>query len=211
MLNTLDDYICQSSTPEHPYLAALYRATQTQLLRGRMASGHHQGLFLKMLVQLTRAQRIVEIGTFSGYSALALASGYEGAKVITFEINDEQEDFTRPWIEGSPWADRVELVIGDALELIPQRADMHDIDLCFIDANKRYYQAYLDLLLPRMRPGGLIICDNTLWDGHLIEPDRHDPQTEALRCFNASLAARTDLNVILLPIRDGLTLITKIL
>lgn len=207
---TLDDYICQSSTPEHPYLAALYRATQTQLLRGRMASGHHQGLFLKMLVQLTRAHHIVEIGTFSGYSALAMASGIEGARVITFEINDEQEDFTRPWIDNSPWADRVEMVIGDALELIPQRADMHDIDLCFIDANKRYYQAYLDMLLPRMRPGGLIVCDNTLWDGHLIEPDRHDPQTEALRQFNVSLAARTDLNVILLPIRDGLTLITKI-
>ena len=178
-----------------------------------MASGHHQGQLLRMLVQLTRAQRIVEIGTYSGYSALAMASGMEAntpsAKLVTFEINDEQEDFTRPWIEQSPWASRVELVIGDALELIPQRDDLRELDLVFIDANKRHYQAYLDLLLPRMRPGGLIVCDNTLWDGHLIDPTRHDAQTEALRRFNEKLARREDLQVVLLPIRDGLTLITN--
>lgn len=204
-----ESYIESCCSKEHPYLAALYRATQTTLLRPRMASGHHQGQLLKLLVQITRAQRIVEIGTFSGYSALAMASGMEKGKVLTFEINDEQEDFTRPWIEQSPWADRVEFVIGDALELIPEREDVRDVDLCFIDANKRHYQQYLDLLLPRMRPGGLIVCDNTLWDGHLIDPTRHDPQTEALRRFNDALAQRTDLNVVLLPIRDGLTLITK--
>lgn len=204
----LDSYILSCCSAEHPYLAALYRATQTTLLRPRMASGHHQGLLLRTLVQLTRAQKVVEIGTYSGYSALAMASGMSGGRLVTFEINDEQEDFTRPWIEGSPWAERVELVIGDALDILPQRPDLTSIDLCFIDANKRHYQAYLDLLLPRMRSGGLIVCDNTLWDGHLIDPTRHDPQTQALRLFNEALAQRTDLAVVMLPLRDGLTLIT---
>lgn len=212
----MTDYVESCCTPEHPYLAALYRATQVTLLRPRMASGHHQGMLLRMLVQITQARRIVEIGTYSGYSALAMASGMPPAceatgqtsRLTTFEINDEQEDFTRPWIERSPWADRVEMVIGDALEIIPQRPDLSDLDLCFIDANKRHYQQYLDMLLPRMRRGGLIVCDNTLWDGHLIDPTRHDPQTQALRQFNADLAQRTDLTVLMLPLRDGLTLIT---
>ena len=192
-------------------MQALYRATQVTLLRPRMASGHLQGLMLKMLVKLMGARRIVEIGTYSGYSALAMASGMpEGGHLTTFEINDEQEDFTRPWIEDSPWADRVELVIGDALDIIPQRDDLTEIELCFIDANKRHYKQYFDILLPRVRKGGLIVCDNTLWDGHLEETDRHDPQTMAIREFNDYIAARNDLEVILLPLRDGLTIIRKL-
>lgn len=192
-------------------MQALYRATQVTLLRPRMASGHLQGLMLKMLVEMMGARRIVEIGTYSGYSALAMASGMpEGGHLTTFEINDEQEDFTRPWIEDSPWADRVELVIGDALDIIPQRDDLTEIDLCFIDANKRHYKQYFDILLPRVRKGGLIVCDNTLWDGHLEETDRHDPQTMAIREFNDYIAARNDLEVILLSLRDGLTIIRKL-
>ena len=192
-------------------MQALYRATQVTLLRPRMASGHLQGLMLKMLVEMMGARRIVEIGTYSGYSALAMASGMpEGGHLTTFEINDEQEDFTRPWIEDSPWADRVELVIGDALDIIPQRDDLTEIDLCFIDANKRHYKQYFDILLPRVRKGGLIVCDNTLWDGHLEETDRHDPQTMAIREFNDYIVERNDLEVILLPLRDGLTIIRKL-
>lgn len=204
----LNEYVEQCCSAEHPYLAALYRATQTTLLRPRMASGHVQGLLLRSLVALSGAKRVVEIGTYSGYSALAMASG--GARVTTFEINDEQEDFTRPWIEQSPWASQVELVIGDVVDLLPQRADLVDLDLAFIDANKRDYQIYLDLLLPRMKTGGLILCDNTLWDGHLVDPSRHDPQTLALRNFNRQLANRTDVEVLLLPVRDGLTMIRKL-
>lgn len=203
-----EPYCSTHSTSEHPYLAALYRATQITLLRPRMASGHTQGLLLKMMVEMTGARHIVEIGTYSGYSALAMASGMpDGGRLTTFEINDEQEDFTRPWIEGSPWADRVEMVIGDALDIIPQRQDLTDLDLCFIDANKRHYQQYFDMLLPRMRKGGLIICDNTLWDGHLEETERHDPQTVAIREFNDNIIKREDVEVLLLPLRDGLTII----
>lgn len=168
-----------------------------------------QGLLLKMLVEMTGARRIVEIGTYSGYSALAMASGMTEGRLTTFEINDEQEDFTRPWIEGSPWSDRVELVIGDALEIISERKDLTDIDLCFIDANKRHYRQYFDMLLPRMRKGGLLVCDNTLWDGHLEETERHDPQTVAIREFNDYIAEREDVETLLLPLRDGLTLIRK--
>lgn len=213
-----EPYCSAHSSAEHPYLAALYRATQITLLRPRMASGHMQGLFLKMLVEMTGAQRIVEVGTYSGYSALAMASGMvtpsrplesNWGKVVTFEINDEQEDFTRPWIEGSPWADRVEMVIGDVLEILPMRQDLTDLDLCFIDANKRHYRLYFDMLLPRMRRGGLLVCDNTLWDGHLEEAGRHDPQTVAIREFNDYIKEREDVEVILLPLRDGLTLIRK--
>ena len=213
-----EPYCSAHSSAEHPYLAALYRATQTTLLRPRMASGHMQGLFLKMLVEMTGARRIVEVGTYSGYSALAMASGMvtssrplesNWGKVVTFEINDEQEDFTRPWIEGSPWADRVEMVIGDVLEILPMRQDLTDLDLCFIDANKRHYRQYFDMLLPRMRRGGLLVCDNTLWDGHLEEAGRHDPQTVAIREFNDYIKEREDVEVILLPLRDGLTLIRK--
>lgn len=204
-----EPYCSAHSSAEHPYLAALYRATQTTLLRPRMASGHMQGLLLKMLVEMAGARRIVEIGTYSGYSALAMASGMKEGHLTTFEINDEQEDFTRPWIEGSPWSDRVELVIGDALEIIPGRKDLTDIDLCFIDANKRHYRQYFDMLLPRMRKGGLLLCDNTLWDGHLEEAERHDPQTVAIREFNDYIAERKDVETLLLPLRDGLTIIRK--
>lgn len=207
------DYIAQCSTPEHPYLAALYRATQVTLLHPRMASGHVQGLLLRLMAQLTEARRIVEIGTYSGYSALALASGMaSGGRLTTFEINDEMADFTQPWIEGSPWADRVDMVIGDALRLIPLRPDLDSLDLCFIDANKRHYRQYLDLLWPRLRPGGLLLCDNTLWDGHLTDSARHDPQTEALRQFNLHLRQQAEqgrMEVLLLPLRDGITIVRK--
>ena len=118
---TLDEYILEHIDPENDYLKALYRATHVKLLRPRMASGHLQGRMLKMFVEMIRPQNILEIGTYSGYSALCLAEGLkEGGMLHTFEINDEQEDFTRPWLEGSPWADKITFHIGDALELVPQ-------------------------------------------------------------------------------------------
>lgn len=210
---TLDDYILKHISPEHPYLYRLYRATNTQLLRPRMASGHMQGELLKMLCTLIRPKTVVEIGTYSGYSAMAMASGMEeGSKLYTFEINDEQEDFTRPWIEGSPWKDRIEMIIGDVQELLP-KMDLPPIDLAFVDANKRDYCDYYRFLLPYLRPGGWIIADNTLWDGHVVDPayDR-DAQTIGIREFNDLVAEDARQGLIelnILPIRDGLTLIQK--
>lgn len=205
----MDSYLLSHITPEHPYLHALYRATHLHLLRPRMASGHLQGQLLKMLMQLTGAREVLEIGTYSGYSALALASGMPaGTRVTTFEINDEQEEFTRPWLEGSPFPARVEMHIGNIFELLPPM--QITFDAAFIDANKRDYVDYFNLVFPMLRPGGLLIADNTLWDGHVADPAyERDPQTAGIRAFNDLVATRPDAETVILPIRDGLTLVQK--
>lgn len=210
---SIDDYILDHISPEHPHLYRLYRATNTKLLRPRMASGHMQGQLLKMLCLMMQPRTVLEIGTFSGYSALAMASGMpDGSRIYTFEINDEQEDFTRPWIESSPWADRIELIIGDVAELLPSLG-VKEFDLVFMDANKRDYCDYYRLVMPYVRPGGWLIADNTLWDGHVIDPAyARDAQTRGILAFNDLMRSeaeegRIELNI--LPIRDGLTIIQK--
>lgn len=205
----LDDYILAHITPEDPYLHRLFRATNLHLLRPRMASGHLQGCLLRMLTRMIGPRLVVEIGTYSGYSALSMAAGMaEGTTVHTFEVNDEQEDFTRPWLEGSPYAARIEMHIGDAATLIPAMG-LQDIDMAFIDANKRDYVAYYDLLMPRLRRGGYLLADNTLWDGHVIDPNFRDAQTCGIRRFNDHVAADSGAEVVIIPVRDGLTLIRK--
>lgn len=208
--NLINEYVNHHLPAEHPYLHRLYRATHTQLLRPRMASGPLQGRLLSMLCAIIRPQTVVEIGTYSGYSALAMASGMpEGSRLVTFEINDEQEDFTRPWLEGSPWSKRVsiEMIIGDVVQLLPPMN--LNIDLAFIDANKRDYCTYYDLIFPYLAAGGCLLVDNTLWDGHVIEPERNDPQTLGIRAFNETIAQDPRVESIILPIRDGLTFIRK--
>ena len=146
---TIDDYILSHTTAPDDYLKRLYRATNLHLLRPRMASGHLQGQLLRMMMQMLRPRTVVEIGTYSGYSALAMASGMEaGGRVVTFEVNDEQECFTRPWLEGAPYPARVEMVVGDVFELLPPMG--LDIDVAFVDANKREYVAYYELLMPKI-------------------------------------------------------------
>lgn len=174
-----------------------------------MASGHVQGQLLRMLAQLVRPRTVVEIGTYSGYSALCLASGMErGATVYTFELCDEQEDFTRPWLEASPFQARVELFVGDARQLLPLLRLRPE--LAYIDANKRDYIDYYELLMPMLPPGGLLLADNTLWDGHVLEADHaRDAQTQAIDRFNRHVAADPRAEVVILPLRDGLSLIRK--
>lgn len=203
----MENYILQHTTPPDPYLQRLYRATNLHLLRPRMASGHLQGQLLRMLMQLARPRTVVEIGTYSGYSALAMASGMEkGGTVYTFEINDEQECFTRPWLEQAPYEARVEMLVGDIFQLLPPM--QLSIDVAFIDANKREYVDYYELLMPYMHSGSLILADNVLWDGHVIDPayDR-DAQTVAIRRFNDHVAADPRVEQLILPERDGLSLI----
>lgn len=207
---TLDTYILTHIEPEPEYLYRLWRATNIYMLHGRMASGHLQGRLLKMLVQMIRPKRILEVGTFSGYSALCMAEGLEeGGKVYTFEINDEQEDFTRPWIEGSPMADKVEFIIGDAIKEAPKLG--LEFDMAFIDGDKRTYVETYEMVLKILRPGGFILADNTLWDGHVTDPayDR-DHQTQGIRRFNDHIAQDNRVEQVILPLRDGLTLIRKI-
>lgn len=207
---TIDEYILQHIDPEGDYLHALYRDTHLKLLYPRMASGHLQGRMLKMFVRMIKPSCILEIGTYSGYSALCMAEGLpEGGMIHTFEINDEQEEFTRPWFEGSPYADRIKLYIGDALQLVPQLR--LTFDLAFVDGDKRRYVDYYEMILPRLADGGYIIADNTLWDGHVLEEHPHasDLQTLGIKAFNDLVARDERVEKVILPLRDGLTIIRK--
>ena len=205
----LDEYITKHIDKEGEYLHQLWRATQMKLSYGQMASGHLQGRLLKMLVRMIRPQRILELGMFSGYSALSMAEGLEeGAELHTFEIFDEIEDFTRPWIEGSPYGKYIHIHIGDALDLVPQM----DVtwDMAFIDADKREYVQYYQMILPRLRKGGYILADNTLWYGRITQEARQsDLQTMGLQKFNDTVAQDDRVEKVILPLRDGLTIIRK--
>ena len=206
---SIDEYILTHIDEESDYLKALYRDTHVKLLRPRMASGHLQGRMLKMFVRMIRPKQVLEIGTYSGYSALCLAEGLEqGAMLHTFEINDEQEDFTRPWLENSPYADQIRFYIGDALQLVPGLGIT--FDLAFIDGDKRHYLDYYEMTLRHLRPGGYILADNTLWDGHVLEtPRESDTQTRGIMRFNDFVAQDTRVEKVILPMRDGLTIIRK--
>lgn len=207
--DALDEYILSHIDAESDYLKALYRDTHVKLLRPRMASGHLQGRMLKMFVKMIRPKQVLEIGTYSGYSALCLAEGLEeGAMLHTFEINDEQEDFTRPWLENSPYADKIRFYIGDAMELLPHMDVI--FDLAFVDGDKRKYVEYYDLVMKKLAPGGYIIADNTLWDGHVLENPHHtDMQTIGIKMFNDMIAQDDRVEKVILPLRDGLTIIRK--
>ena len=206
---TIDEYIDSHIDPEGDYLYRLWRATNLHTIHCRMASGHLQGRLLKMLVQMIRPLNILEVGTFSGYSAICMAEGLTpGGRVWTYEINDETEDFTRPWIEGSPVADRIEFRIGDANVEAPRLGI--EFDMAFVDGDKRTYRQTYDTLLPIICHGGYIIADNTLWDGHVVDPAYdHDSQTRGIETFNDYIAGDDRVEKVILPIRDGLTIIRK--
>ena len=206
---TVDEYILNHIEPEPEYLYKLWRATNIHMLHGRMASGHLQGRLLKMLVQMIRPKSILEVGTFSGYSALCMAEGLDAdGHLYTFEINDEQEDFTRPWIEQSSVANKITFIIGDAITEAPRLGVT--FDMAFIDGNKRTYKETYEMVLSILKPGGFIIADNTLWDGHVVDHayDR-DPQTMGIETFNDYLSNDPRVEQVILPLRDGLTLIRK--
>ena len=209
MTEDIEKYVLAHSEPEGDYLYRLYRATNIHTIHGRMASGHLQGRLLKMLVSMIRPKNILEVGTFSGYSAICMAEGLdEGGKVWTFEINDEMEDFTRPWIENSPVADKIDFRIGDANIEAPKLGVT--FDLAFVDGDKRTYVETYEMVLRLLRPGGYIIADNTLWDGHVTDPAYdHDHQTQRIRHFTDHAAADNRVAQVIVPLRDGLTLIRK--
>ena len=205
----IETYILQHMDEESDYLKALYRQAHVKLINPRMTSGHLQGRLLKMLVQLARPRRVLEIGTFAGYSALCMAEGLdEGALLHTYEIDDELEDFTRPWIEGSPYGDKVCFHIGNALEEVPRLGEV--FDFVFMDGDKRQYMEYYEMLLQHTSTGALILADNTLWDGHVVDKAyQNDRQTAAINEFNAFVAADKRVEKLILPLRDGLTMIRK--
>ena len=206
---SLEEYILRHIDAEGDYLHALWRDTQLRLSYGQMASGHLQGRVLKMLIQMAKPLRVLELGTFSGYATLCMAEGLtEDAEIHTFEVFDENEDFLRKWFEGSVYKEKIHLHIGDALQLVPQMQELWDF--VFIDADKREYTAYYEMLLPLVRPGGFIVADNTLWYGHVLEEARDsDLQTRGVQAFNEMVAQDSRVEKVILPLRDGLTIIRK--
>ncbi len=227
---TLEEYISVHSTPENEVLESIVRDTHIHILNPHMLSGHVQGRVLSMISHMIRPNRILELGTFTGYSALCLAEGLsEDGELVTIEHNDELETTIRRNLAKSPLSSKIRLIIGDAKEILQrkslsakrsvsgavcQRSGLSAsavFDLVFIDADKREYCAYLDLVYPLLPVGGFILADNTLWDGHIIDPayDK-DKQTLGLRAFNDRLAADERFEKVILPLRDGLTIIRKI-
>ena len=209
MNSELEQYVLSHTEPEGDYLYRLWRATNIRTIHGRMVSGHLQGMLLKMFVQMIQPKNILEVGTFSGYSAICMAEGLgSDGTVWTFEINDEMEDFTRPWIENSPVADRIRFIIGDANTEAPKLGIT--FDMAFIDGDKRTYVETYETILPLLRPGGFLLADNTLWDGHVTDTAYdHDHQTQGIRRFNDHITADSRVEQIILPLRDGLTIIRK--
>ena len=235
---SLEDYIIAHSSPEPDYLQTITRTTYVHVLNPHMLSGHVQGRVLSMLSHMLQPKRILELGTFTGYSALCLAEGLpEDGRLVTIEHNDELEEMIRKNLSLSPLGEKIDLIIADAKEyLTAQRSNSdsgltakrsnsdsgltakrsnsdsgHQVfDLVFIDADKREYCAYLELVYPLVPVGGFILADNTLWDGHVVDSayDR-DQQTLGLRAFNDLLKEDDRFEQVILPLRDGLTIIRK--
>lgn len=210
MQEELEEYILSHIDAEGDTLARLNRETHLFHLRPRMCSGHLQGRLLKMFVRMINPHNILELGTFTGYSALCLAEGLiaPDGELHTIEIDDELEDFIRNHFEASPFAERINLHIGDAREIFPSLGKT--FDLVFMDANKREYCEYYDLVFPMLSPGGFIIADNTLWDGKVVDWGKKlDAQTEGILKFNDYIAQDERVEKVIIPLRDGLTIIYK--
>ena len=207
--DNIEQYILSHIDEEGELLRNLNRDAHVNLLRPRMLSGHLQGRLLKMFCRMIQPKYILEIGTYTAYATLCLAEGAtDEAEIHTIEVNDELEDFIMKHLHKSKLKDKIHLHIGDAIQIIPTIDCI--FDLVFIDANKRHYCEYYDLIFDKVRPGGLIIADNTLWDGKVLEtPHPTDKQTIGIQAFNDLLEKDSRVEKVILPIRDGLTLIWK--
>jgi predicted O-methyltransferase YrrM len=202
----IDQYILQHSAKEPEFLAKLNRETNQKILQPRMLSGNYQGRILSLISKIIAPKSILEIGTYTGYSALCLAEGLTKDGLLhTIDINEELYDFQQKYFQASKYNDKIKQYIGDALEIIPQINTK--FDLVFIDANKSNYPDYFKLIIEKMNPGGVILSDNVLWSGKVVEPVKSDDEsTQALLKYNKMLAGDERVETVILPIRDGLTL-----
>lgn len=211
MEETIYKYIEKHINPENEALDWVIRQTHVRTNHARMLSGKVQGQLLRMLVQMSGASRILELGTFTGFSAICLAGALpEGGHLDTLELNDELEDLIREGFERAGVADKITLHIGDCKQTLRQlRNQVYDI--VYIDANKREYNEYYELVFDMVRPGGLILADNVLWDGKVcMEPLPQDQQTQAIVRFNDAIASDKRVESVILPLRDGLSIIRKL-
>jgi len=209
-MDSIEEYIIEHIDEEPGLLKQIYREAHLKLLHGGMSSGHLQGRLLKMLAQMIRPSRVLEIGTYTGYSALCIAEGLEdNASLETIEIDDEMEDIIRDNFSRSSFSDRIKLIIGDANEVVLNYDDS-TFDLVFMDGNKRDYLQLYERILPKIKQGGFIIADNTLWHGKVLEePKSNDWQTKGILEFNDHLKGDNRVEKVILAVRDGLTLIRK--
>lgn len=202
---SLQDYITEHSENEPYYLTELSRETHLKVIQPRMITGHFQGRVLSMLSNIIRPLHILEIGTYTGYSALCLAEGLqENGSLHTIDINEELHEIQRTYFDKSGFGDRIVQHTGNALDIIPNMDIV--FDLIFIDAEKKEYLNYFEAILPKTKKGAIILSDNVLWSGKVLEtPDKSDKATEALINYNRTLKEDTRVETVLLPIRDGLT------
>lgn len=208
MEQKLEKYIRDHTTSEDPLLEELYRQTHIRFVNPNMVSGHLQGGLLEMISKMIRPQFILEIGTFTGYSAICLAKGLEpGGCLITIELNDELTQFARSFFERAGLSSSIEQLTGNALEIIPRLEKV--FDLVFIDADKREYTGYYKAITGKVKPGGFIIADNVLWGGDVLDTNTKDPQARGIIEFNEMICKEPDIENIILPVRDGLTIIRK--
>ncbi|MDD3876691.1 MAG: O-methyltransferase [Bacteroidales bacterium] len=204
----LSNYCENHSSCEDPVLSELSRECRSKMLYSRMLSGHLQGHLLTMFSNMLNPLRILEIGTYTAYSAICLAKGLrKNGLVHTIEINEEFEDFIRKYIKKAGMEDKIQLIIGNALDIIPNLQD--EYDLVFIDADKENYLNYFQLIFDKVRKGGFIIADNVLWSGKVLNPALNDSETQAIVAFNNYIKERSDLENLILPFRDGLMIIRK--
>jgi len=207
--SNLDKYVVEHTSLENDLLKKIQRETHLNVLQPRMLSGPFQGRFLSLISSLVHPEKILEIGTYTGYSALCLAEGLsKSGTLITIDINDELEERVKGYFQESSFSDQLTLMIGPALSIIPQLE--HDFDLVFIDADKKNYINYYKEIFPKVKVGGLIIADNVLWSGKVVDQNAQDPDTQLLRDFNLMIQNDARVSNILLPIRDGLMLVRKI-
>lgn len=206
----MQSYIENHIDDEPELLKELRRQAHLTLLHPRMLSGHVQGRILKMFMQMIRPLHVLEIGTYTGYSALCLAEGLaDGALLDTIEINDELEDKIMKFFNASEHGSKIRLHIGDAVEIIPQFP--YNFDAVFMDGNKRHYMAYYEICMAKLNPGGYIFADNTLWDGHVVDEvvDKNDLQTKGIIAFNDFVKSDSRVETVIFPIRDGITVLRK--
>ena len=202
----IDAYVVAHSQPEPELLQQLTRETWQKVLAPRMLSGHLQGRVLSMLSKLIRPKNILEIGTYTGYSALCLAEGMQNDGALhTIDVNEELYDLQRKYFDASNYAENIIQHTGNALDIIPTLT--HDFDIVFIDADKRNYPNYLELLIPKLNTGAVLLSDNVLWSGKVVEAvAADDVDTKALLEYNRLLNEHPKLETVVLPIRDGLTI-----
>lgn len=204
----LEAYIAAHSTPESAHLAALNRETYLKVLMPQMLSGHVQGKFLEFISRMIRPERILEIGTFTGYSGICLAKGLRpGGKIITIDMNEELTPMVEKYIALEKVENLFDIRIGNAIEIIPKLNE--SFDLVFIDADKINYSNYFDLVIGKVRAGGWILADNTLWEGHVLD-EQKDKNTEAIHAFNNKIATDQRVENVIVSIRDGITIARKI-